>query len=518
MKKYSVFLLVLALLLSLSACIASTPPASESITSSPTSEAGITFPLAEPVTFSMFTIVNSNVELSEVLSFKKLAEMTNVHWKIQSALPAQIAETRSLLLASNQYPDVFYRSGLDDNTVSKYGTQGTFIPLNDLVSKYAPNFTTELDSRPSARDMITMGDGNIYALPQLVRDGAAWVNFFVNKPWLTELGLEVPTNLEEFYDTLVAFKTKDPNNSGSIDDEIPYTSTADLLFYFLPNFGMQIDPNSGYTMAMIDGEYEYLYSNERYKEFLTYLAMLYKEGLLDKNTFIQTNDQLTALGSSGDTIGFFSNLASFLTVGRDKDADFVRVPVFADHVLPYTPGIGSDALAITDKCQSPETVISWVDYLYSQEGGALVFMGIEDETYKMNSDGSWEWILGDYPDISTLRAATCMQGGALDPSIQPDLWFENKSDTNEYKFNHDVPTEREINQTMTPVLKYSEEEQATIATITADLTPYINQYRAQVITGEIDLESSWQEYLDTLKKMELDKMIDIIMKAHNKAK
>ena len=161
--------------------------------------------------------------------------------------------------------------------------------------------------------------------------------------------------------------------------------------------------------------------------------------------------------------------------------------------------------------------MSWADQFYTQEGGELSFMGVEGESYKKNDDGSWEWILGQFSDISALRAHACIQGGAYAPALQPDIWLENKSDKNEYKFNHDVPSEKELSKNIFPVQRYSENDQKTLSTISADLQPYILQYQAQVITGALNLDSSWQNYIDTMNKMKLPQMIEIATKAYEAA-
>lgn len=516
MKKAISILLVLIMLFSVAACTPSEddPSGSANPTGAPEN---ISFPLAEPYTFSMFSVINEGVELGDCLAFQKIAENTNVHWEIQSALGVELAENVSLLLGSGQYPDVFFRANLTPDLVNKYGPQGTLIPLNDLIEKYAPNFKAELDNRPGAADAITAPDGNIYALPILIRATGSWINSFVNEPWLKAVGLEMPTNLDEFYNMLVAFKTKDPNGNGQ-QDEIPFAATQDFLYYFLPNFDMKIDSTNGaYNMAEIDGKYQYIYSSENYKDFLAYMTKLYSEGLLDQNTFIQNGDQIHAIGQSGDTIGYFFDLASYLTVGRERDADFLRLPVFENNVLPYSMGVGYGTFAITDKCTHPEIVMAWIDQFYTQEGGAYVFMGVEDVSYTVNDDGTWEWKLGEYTDISALRAATTLNGGALPPGIQPDLWFENIADANEYKFQHDIPADSEINKEGFPTLKLTESEVAELATISADLNPYIKEYQAQVITGQLSLEESWETYISAMNQMGLDRLVEIVVDAYNKA-
>jgi len=68
-----------------------------------------------------------------------------------------------------------------------------------------------------------------------------------------------------------------------------------------------------------------------------------------------------------------------------------------------------------------------------------------------------------------------------------------------------------------PVQRHSENDQKTLSTISADLQPYILQYQAQVITGALNLDSSWQNYIDTMNKMKLPQMIEIATKAYEAA-
>jgi len=53
-----------------------------------------------------------------------------------------------------------------DNEILKYGSQGIFIPLNDLIDQYAPNFKRVMEENPSAGKAARMTDGNIYSFVQ----------------------------------------------------------------------------------------------------------------------------------------------------------------------------------------------------------------------------------------------------------------------------------------------------------------------------------------------------------------
>ena len=264
-----------------------TPAASENESKPAEGNDTISFPLETPETFSMFAIVNGDVALPDCLAWQEVEAQTNVKWDIQSALGVEIEEKKNLLLNSGKYPDVFYKANLTPDQVNKYGSEGVFIALNDLIDQYCPNLKAEMAKRPGAEERITAPDGNIYSLPFLGRSDNGWINSFINQPWLDKLGLEMPTTLDEFYEVLKAFKTQDPNGNGEAD-EIPFACTQDFLYYFIPNFDIVIDNNcGGCNMALIDGEYQHLYSSERYKEFLAYMRKLYAEGLLDPNTFIR---------------------------------------------------------------------------------------------------------------------------------------------------------------------------------------------------------------------------------------
>ena len=66
-------------------------------------------------------------------------------------------------------------------------------------------------------------------------------------------------------------------------------------------------------------------------------------------------------------------------------------------------------------------------------------------------------------------------------------------------------------------MSYSAEETETIASLKADLDSYINQYGAQVITGALDLDESWDNYVSTMDTMGASELFDIYLKAFQAA-
>ena len=107
-----------------------------------TSTEGITFPFSETKTYSMLALIPSaESPLEDNISFQKLCEDTNIQFEIQSVLGADLIEKKGLVLASGDYPDVFFKAGLSTEEISKYSSQGP-----DPAAGSHPPICTEPDT------------------------------------------------------------------------------------------------------------------------------------------------------------------------------------------------------------------------------------------------------------------------------------------------------------------------------------------------------------------------------------
>src|SRR5690625_5498963 len=50
--------------------------------------------------------------------------------------------------------------------ILKYANQGSFMPLDQLIEDFMPNFQAVMDRNEGVREAITFPDGKIYKLPQ----------------------------------------------------------------------------------------------------------------------------------------------------------------------------------------------------------------------------------------------------------------------------------------------------------------------------------------------------------------
>lgn len=520
-KKFLSLLLIVVLAFSIAGCgtsndadtkgDSSTEAGQETTSGSQDTEVKeIKFPLDESITMTMFA-VNGGVELPDNNAFKKMEEMTNIKWEVDSALPAALQERRNLLIASNTYPEVFYKAGFTNEEVIRYGSQGVLMPLEDLIDQYAPNLKQRIEERPIILDYITAPDGHIYTLPQITDPGVRPLSLYINGKWMETLNISEPRNIDEFYQMLKEFKEKDPNGSG-VADEIPFTIAEGWQWYMMPYFGVPLDYESLFYEK--DNELFYGPTDDAYKELIVFLAKLYSEGLLDEVSLIQTGAEQNSKGQGGDVYGAFFNIAAFQATGRGPDLDHIVLTPFEKGSIAYTPAIAVGTFSITDKCENPEEAMKWVDYFYSEEGGTLVWLGTEGVTYEFNEDGNWIWITPEGADVGEHRFTNRLQGSAQVPSYRPEI-FQAKSDDVHSNWMHEGRARIEPYAAEPfPVIRFSADEQRELSTITADIIPYINEFTAQCVMGSKDVEEEWGTYLETLNAMGLSRLIEIYETAY----
>ena len=483
----------------------------------------IVFPLEETVSFTGMAVMNQGYKLSETLAWQTMNELTNVDIELTGEFQsAEAQEKMTLILNSGEYPDMIIKyMGLD---AYELGQQGIVIPLEDLIREYAPSLTAILDER-DLWDDLRQADGEIYYLPQAQGvatrpSSPAWIN----KRWMENLGLQEPKNLEELYQVLKAFKEQDANGNGDPDDEIPLTFSAtkftpvhlinymeEGLFYY-DNYCGILDEG---------GEFVYYPLTDGFKDnYLAYLKKLYDEGILDKEAFTQSYDQMIVKGKAADVYGMFFQSLTTGQVAEEYAMDYITLKPWSEGHLPLQ-NLASGAMMITDKCENPEILIAWADYFYTEEGAILADMGVEGETYKMNEDGTYSWIVdGTYGETQDeVKRSQCLQGTTGFPMIFPELrwnvspetdpvnaWIYKERDQTLYKMG-----------TVLPNLKYTDEEQEIINQYSTQVGSYIETYTAQAVTGQVDLESSYSEFQATLREMGAEELFAVYQAAYERA-
>lgn len=478
------------------------------------------FPIVnEKLEMKMMGITNAILcDWSENLFFTEMEAKTNIAFTFNVMDDSTYEEKKNLAFASGDLPDVFFKAQLKNNDVARYGEQGYLLPLEDLIDKYAPNFKKLMEENPDIKEAITTPDGHIYALPS-VDPSKAHSTIVLNKKWLEKLGLEMPKNIDELYNVLNEFKTKDPNGNGK-NDEIPITlsSTENVKRAFFPMFGMVSGDNN---MTFNGEKAEFVPFNKNFKEAVTYINKLCTDGLLDKDTFTQTGQELNAKGKSEtELLGGMFTPGAFLHVGEERHFDYDSFEPFVNsdgtQVAFGSSGISTGAFAISKNCASPEAAIRWVDYLYSEEGGRLAQMGVEGKTYKMNDDGSWDWILQEGQEQNDLRGKETIQPGASVPQLIPvDTWnkIQNIYEASLADVRGKVTP---FTRPALPQLYFTADDLKDVNSISADLNSYVNEMLAKFILGQESIDKI-DEFISKCKEMKADELVNIYQKTYDSA-
>ena len=135
------------------------------------------------------------------------------------------------LMASQSAPDLCYTYAGD--MISNFRDQGGILNLAPYIEQYLPDLKRLLGADPalSGKDFIyrnqDQNTGHVYSIMS-ARVALAQRNIFIRQDWLTALGLPMPTTIQEFYNTLVAFRDRARELPGNIGTRVvPYGQNSD---------------------------------------------------------------------------------------------------------------------------------------------------------------------------------------------------------------------------------------------------------------------------------------------------
>ncbi|MEK4297799.1 extracellular solute-binding protein [Oceanobacillus sp. FSL W8-0428] len=490
------------------------------------------FPIVdEEIQLTMMAPGNGIEEWENMELLKDYTEKTNIQFKYVTPPASDFQTKLNLAFTSGDIGDIIYGAGTDNLTPGMevdYGEQGVLIPLEELIEEYAPNLKKLLEERPDIKKSITTVDGHIYSLPMVSDETTAqWYTgpLWYNGKWLEALGVEeLPKTTDEFYELLKRFKEEDPNGNGQAD-EIPLLDVKmeSSRPWLLAAFGIKewgIEENNG--------KVRYAPMEEAYKEYLTYMHKLYEEGLLDSETFSQSDEQKKAKGQDS-RIGVFPDWYSFFTTGEPEE-EAVGNPMFypltnddsREPVIPLGHGMSRGAFSISESNPNPEASIRWIDYFYSKEGFEYLNMGPEGHLWEWEDEEEGTKQKLDTPEgyesSEDYRGSLTPDYGITTPSLRNDLDSLGE-DTQFEQFIKEETAEKiePFGEIGYPLVYLTKEEQKEVNNIEVDLNSYVEQMEAKFITG-VEPLSNWDNYVDTIEKMNIKRYVEIYQDAYNRWK
>lgn len=459
----------------------------------------------------------------------------NIEWDVY--YNSDWSEQKSLLLASGDLPDAFLGS-ICLNASDMAQNKSMFLDLTDLINEEnMPNLTSIFASDPEMKAVCTDRDGKIYSLPKKLglRPEACGNSLYINKTWLDNLGLEVPTTYEELETVLEAFATQDADGDGDPNNEIGYTNSAgssllsgDLRNILFP-FGTMVSRADNYMGLDSNGDPVFMPVQENYKEAVEWMHGLWEKGILDPEYFTQDGSMATAKrqAEGGSQVGLLTAWTADAEAGGNAD-QFVLLEAlegpdgnrYVENASNYLD-ISDRELVLNKDCENPEKLLAWADDFYDNVVTLQTTYGsISDGCITDNGDGTYA--VNEPEDGSSLDTSAWSNSlKDFGPKYMTDDFAdkvtlpENQGDGIKLKEDEVnakyVTTDKNVGF---PMVQYTSEEQSQLTTLGTDIYQYVEaQYAHWVVDGGI--EEEWDAYLEQLDLMGLQDLIKVQTDAFN---
>lgn len=475
-----------------------------------------------------------NPPMNEWWIWEEYESMTGIHIDWQEIPGTAVAEQKTLLLTSNDKPDAFWQIGFSTDELNRYGSEGTFVNIAPYMDEYAPNLKSLLESVEGGIASVTMPDGGIYSTPWVMTDlPQANLRYYINKNWLENVGAEVPTSVEELDAVLELFKTEDANGNGDPDDEwgiyyapgsVSYIEQQLAGSYGIGDNGLK--PLSERYYIDDNDQVQFLYTSDGMKQIWQKEAEWWSKGYMHPETFgSPAYENWVTDGSVNDIVGMFAWVgANYLYSTAIEDYAPISVLTGPSGEEPVQSWCdyevrGTSAFTITDACQAPGTLLQWADYFYGEEGVEFSAFGKEGVTYNLDEEGKIRYTdeILNYeggPQLGAFQYGLFVYGGGIptwyvDSAPMEIARRQDDPNNKEEKYSAYVEESEKYKPDLMPGLIPTIEESTEINAMVTDIGTYINEARANFVTGVWNFDSDWDAFVDQLEGLGVSRYVEI---------
>ena len=333
----------------------------------------------EPLTLKGYGLAMSNQDsvFDGMWYYNELEKETNIHIEWEQVPENDYSVRMNLMFASGEYPDMILRKPdlvRTTDFLEEYGVnQGILIPLDDYFETYMPNYYSRLYLN-DANLSLPSSDGKMYQIGNLIAQSVNHNSHsYINKTWLDNLGLEIPTTIDEFTDVLRAFRDGDPNGDGR---PVWPISSSGLPYSYFYSFGVPM--NTLWATVDGDNQVQFLCYYPGFRAACEWLNMLWTEKLLDPEGLTQDGNVWMSKVNDG-IIGYMTylrliNTALIAEMIPHYESILPPASEYGVQVSRFleVPGFGA-SLTIANQ-HIPET-LKWLDRQFETEHMMVAYNG-----------------------------------------------------------------------------------------------------------------------------------------------
>ncbi len=335
--------------------------------------------------------LNQTYNFEDQPQHQQLIDMTgyNVEWYMT---PAENGTQMVMLqVASGEKYDLLYHQSAD--LITQLYEAGLLMPLNDLLEEYGQNILP--NPSEAAWKTCTSEDGEIFAIPtesflpqgDASKYGLQQNGIMFNMDTMKELGLELPSTIDEFYAVCKAYTEATGNPAFTA------AKGAWEIHSIMPAYGM----GTANWYAAGD-EIVHRLNHPGLVDYVTFMQKMYAEGLLDADMPINSNAYAMEKFSTGKALCMVSafynydSLASgFAAAGTTPTLHFVPglTLVEGDTPVLYRVASVNFLTAIPANAEHPEDVMKWLNIISEAENNKSIYIGEEGVHYQIIDGGYW---------------------------------------------------------------------------------------------------------------------------------
>jgi putative aldouronate transport system substrate-binding protein len=291
----------------------------------------------------------------------------NIDFATEGIIDAS-SERLTLMFASDELPDVLWGFKFSPNQLTLYGqVDRQLMALEDYITpELTPALYALKEEIPEVFAAATAPDGHLYTIPNMTYIDTLYSTVcMIRQDWLSEVNMESPTTLDQFVEMLYAFK------DAAIAGEKTVPMGGNQTQMLLHALGFDGGGN-GLEPALLKGECVIPAGNKLFLEYLKLMNQFYTDGIIHQDYYTRTDVQNKALLEEG-CVGVYSSFPPDFKnwwCMQPLTSQWSETPVWTG---PDYYQIGN--FVMSSKCESPETIMRFVDYMYTDEGAIYSSFG-----------------------------------------------------------------------------------------------------------------------------------------------